>query len=80
MNSSPILCCVCSAHKEVLHLRYEDYAKCVSEHHLIRMKALVEVQEAAEPVMAVVTIPLRMPELLIQVGPHSLSFELVDVH
>ncbi|XP_072241446.1 protein-glutamine gamma-glutamyltransferase 2-like [Leuresthes tenuis] len=68
------------AHKEVLHLRYEDYAKCISEHHLISMKALVEVQETAEAVMAAVTIPLRMPELLIQIPGKVTKGDKVTAH
>ena len=60
---------MCSAYKKVLRLRYEDYAKCISEHHLIRVKALAEAHGENEPVMAVADIPLSMPELLVQVGP-----------
>ncbi|MEQ2182254.1 Protein-glutamine gamma-glutamyltransferase 2, partial [Goodea atripinnis] len=58
----------CTAHKEVLHFRYEDYSKCVSEHHLIRVKALAEALGDSLPLMAVADIPLNMPELHIQVS------------
>nr|XP_019957689.1 PREDICTED: protein-glutamine gamma-glutamyltransferase 2-like [Paralichthys olivaceus] len=54
-------------HKEVLRLRYDDYVKCVSEHHLIRVKALMEVPGDNKPVMSVANIPLSMPELLVEV-------------
>ncbi|XP_039988047.1 protein-glutamine gamma-glutamyltransferase 2 [Xiphias gladius] len=53
--------------KEVLRLRYDDYFKCVSEHHLIRVKAFLEVPGENEPIMTKATIPLTMPELLIRV-------------
>ncbi|XP_007553248.1 protein-glutamine gamma-glutamyltransferase 2 [Poecilia formosa] len=56
-----------NAHKEVLRFRYDDYAKCVSDHHLIRVKALAEAQGNSLPVMAVADIPLSLPELHIQV-------------
>ncbi|KAG7522383.1 protein-glutamine gamma-glutamyltransferase 2-like [Solea senegalensis] len=54
-------------HKEVLRLRYEDYAKCVTEHNLIRVKALLEVPGESSPIYTVINIPLSTPELLVQV-------------
>ncbi|XP_008309346.1 protein-glutamine gamma-glutamyltransferase 2 [Cynoglossus semilaevis] len=54
-------------HKEVLRLRYDDYGRCVSEHHLMRVKALLEIPGMNRPVFSVVNIPLTMPELLVQV-------------
>ncbi|KAM7413886.1 hypothetical protein PAMA_018944 [Pampus argenteus] len=54
-------------HREVLRLRYDDYARCVSEHHLVRVKALLQAPGEDEPIMTVATIPLSTPELLIQV-------------
>lgn len=59
---------VCSAHKEVLRLHYDDYVGCVGEHHLIRVKALLEAPGENEPIMAMANIPMSMPELLVQVG------------
>ncbi|XP_015242700.1 PREDICTED: protein-glutamine gamma-glutamyltransferase 2-like [Cyprinodon variegatus] len=56
-----------NAHKEVLRFRYEDYAKYVAEHNLIRVKALVDAEGDSLPIMAVADIPLSMPELHIQV-------------
>lgn len=52
----------------MLRLHYEDYAECVSEHNLIRVKAFVEAQGENEPIMTVDDIQLSMPELLIQVN------------
>uniref|UniRef100_A0A4W6DDJ8 protein-glutamine gamma-glutamyltransferase n=1 Tax=Lates calcarifer TaxID=8187 RepID=A0A4W6DDJ8_LATCA len=54
-------------HKEVLRLHYDDYVKCVSDHHLIRVMAFLEAPGENEPIMTMVNIPLSMPELLIQV-------------
>lgn len=52
-----------------MRLRYEDYAKCVSEHHEIRVKALLEpLTGLNEPTMTIVDIPLSTPTLLVQVG------------
>lgn len=54
------------AHKEVLRLRYDDYADCASEHHLIRVEAFLK-PTGRSPIMAVADIPLITPELLVQV-------------
>lgn len=67
------LCFVCLAHKEVLRFRYEDYAKYVAEHNLIRVKALVDAECDSLPIMAVADIPLSMPELHIQVSMQQTS-------
>lgn len=55
----------------MLRLHYDDYAKCVSGHHLIRVKAFVEAPGENEPIMAVANIPLSTPELFVQVGVHA---------
>ncbi|MEQ2247772.1 Protein-glutamine gamma-glutamyltransferase 2 [Ilyodon furcidens] len=68
------------AHKEVLHFRYEDYSKCVSEHHLIRVKALAEAQGDSLPLMAVADIPLNMPELHIQVLGKAFVWEQLTAY
>lgn len=54
-------------HREVLRLRYKDYAECTSEHHLIRVKAFAEAQGQNQPLMTVADVPLSVPELLVQV-------------
>lgn len=48
-------------------MRYADYAKCVSEHHVVNVMALLETQGENEPDMAVAKIPLSLPELLVEV-------------
>ncbi|KAK5867820.1 hypothetical protein PBY51_012280 [Eleginops maclovinus] len=55
------------AHKEVLRLHYDDYVGCVRDHHLIRVKALLEAPGENEPIMAMANIPMSMPELLVEV-------------
>uniref|UniRef100_A0A3Q1IFC6 protein-glutamine gamma-glutamyltransferase n=1 Tax=Anabas testudineus TaxID=64144 RepID=A0A3Q1IFC6_ANATE len=67
-------------HKEVLRLHYDDYVKCVSGHHLIRVKAFLEVQGENEPIMAVANIPLSTPELLVQVPGKAFLQEQVTAH
>lgn len=59
---------LCPAHKEVLRLRYDDYANWASEDHLIRVEALLK-PTGRSPIMAVANIPLSTPELLVQVRP-----------
>uniref|UniRef100_A0A3Q3J387 protein-glutamine gamma-glutamyltransferase n=1 Tax=Monopterus albus TaxID=43700 RepID=A0A3Q3J387_MONAL len=54
-------------HKEVLRLRYDNYANCVSEHHLIRVKAFLVAPGENKPLMTVANIPLSRPDLLIKV-------------
>ncbi|XP_030621148.1 protein-glutamine gamma-glutamyltransferase 2-like [Chanos chanos] len=53
------------AHKEVLRLRYDHYGPCVSEHHLIRVMALLKA--GTQHVMQEVNIPLSMPKLHIKI-------------
>ncbi|XP_061578481.1 protein-glutamine gamma-glutamyltransferase 2 [Cololabis saira] len=53
------------AHKEVMRLRYEDYAMCATESHLLRVKALVEGEQT--PMVTVDDIQLSMPELIVQI-------------
>ncbi len=61
---------ICSAHREVLRLHYDDYVRCVSEQHLIRVRALLEAPGENEPIMTEANIPLSVPELHIQVRIH----------
>ncbi|XP_041852000.1 protein-glutamine gamma-glutamyltransferase 2-like [Melanotaenia boesemani] len=65
------------AHKEVLRLRYKDYARCVSEHHVIRVKSLVEAQGENKPIMTMADILLSMPEVIIQVPGKAVVWQQV---
>ncbi|XP_071403469.1 protein-glutamine gamma-glutamyltransferase 2-like [Centroberyx affinis] len=69
-----------SAHREVLRLRYDHYAACVSEHHVIRVIAMLEAPGQNEPLMDMVNIPLSMPELQIQVLGKTIVYEQVTAH
>ncbi|XP_061630916.1 protein-glutamine gamma-glutamyltransferase 2 [Phyllopteryx taeniolatus] len=53
-------------HKEVLRVRYDDYAKCVSENNVVKVMALLEVQGDNEPDMVTARIPLSLPEVLVE--------------
>lgn len=55
------------AHKEVLRLRYDDYADRASDHRLIRVEALFK-STGRSPIMAVADIHLIAPELQVQVS------------
>ncbi|XP_033491232.2 protein-glutamine gamma-glutamyltransferase 2 [Epinephelus lanceolatus] len=68
------------AHKEVLRLRYDDYVRCVSADHLIRVKAFLEAPGESEPLLTVANIPLSMPELLIQVPGKAVVWEPVTAY
>ncbi|XP_061533054.1 protein-glutamine gamma-glutamyltransferase 2 [Phycodurus eques] len=54
-------------HKEVLRVRYDDYAKCVSENNAVKVTALLEVQGDTGPDMVTARIPLGLPEVLVEV-------------
>ncbi|KAK3548442.1 hypothetical protein QTP70_013131 [Hemibagrus guttatus] len=54
------------AHKEVMRLRYEHYGACVSEHHLIRVTALLQTSNDQNAILQEVNIPLKMPKLHIK--------------
>lgn len=69
-----------SAHKEILRLRYDDYVRCVSADHLIRVKAFLEAPGESEPLLTVANIPLSMPELLIQVPGKAVVWEPVTAY
>ncbi|TNN01015.1 hypothetical protein fugu_012261 [Takifugu bimaculatus] len=68
-----------AVHREVLRLRYADYAACVSEHHLIRVEAFLT-PTGRRPVMAVANISLSTPELLVQVPGEAVVWESVSAH
>ncbi|XP_023683026.1 protein-glutamine gamma-glutamyltransferase 2-like isoform X1 [Paramormyrops kingsleyae] len=66
------------AHKEVLRLRYAHYASCVSEHHLIRVTALLQTDGERNVVLHEVNIPLSLPELHVKVlGEAVVSRKLI---
>uniref|UniRef100_A0A668TBD4 Transglutaminase-like domain-containing protein n=1 Tax=Oreochromis aureus TaxID=47969 RepID=A0A668TBD4_OREAU len=65
------------AQQEVLRLRYDDYAQCVSDDHLIRVKAFVEAPGENEPLLTVTDIPLSRPEVFIQVPGKAFVCEQV---
>ncbi|KAK2918158.1 hypothetical protein Q8A73_004904 [Channa argus] len=67
-------------HREVLRLHYDDYVRCVSEHHLIRVKAFVEAPGENEPIMAVANIPLSTPELLVTVPGKALLQKTITAY
>lgn len=60
-----------AAHQEVLRLRYEHYAKSISEQPVIRVMAVLEAPDENKPIMAVTNIPLETPQLLVQVRVHT---------
>lgn len=55
------------AHKEVLRLQYDHYGACVSEHHMIRVTALLQPTDQDNIILQEVNIPLKMPALHIKV-------------
>lgn len=55
------------AHKEVLRLQYDHYGACVSEHHMIRVIALLQPTDQDNIILQEVNIPLKMPALHIKV-------------
>ncbi|XP_068458585.1 protein-glutamine gamma-glutamyltransferase 2 [Clinocottus analis] len=65
------------AHKEVLRLHYADYAGCVSEHHTIRVKALLQAPGESVPIMTEANIQLSMPELLVLLPGKAFAGEKV---
>ncbi|XP_028263237.1 protein-glutamine gamma-glutamyltransferase 2-like [Parambassis ranga] len=67
-------------HREVLRLHYDDYARCASEHHLIRVRALLDAQGENEPIMTVANIPLSRPELLIQIPGKTVVWDKVTAY
>lgn len=77
-----MLCvCVLPAQQEVLRLRYDDYAQCVSDDHLIRVKAFVEAPGENEPLLTVTDIPLSRPDVFIQVGtPVEVTWVIIALY
>ncbi|XP_037109847.1 protein-glutamine gamma-glutamyltransferase 2-like [Syngnathus acus] len=64
-------------HKEVLRMRYDDYAKYVSEQPMVKMRALLEIQGGDNPNMAVANIPLGLPEILVEVPSQAVVYQPV---
>lgn len=50
-----------------MRLRYDHYGACVSEHHLIRVTALLKTSSEQNAILQEVNIPLKMPKLHIKV-------------
>ncbi|CAN9498694.1 unnamed protein product [Ophioblennius macclurei] len=67
-------------HQEVLRVHYKNYAECVSEHRLIRVKALVEDPMQNQPILTVANIPLNVPELHVQVEGYPILNQPSIVH
>ncbi|XP_055029323.2 protein-glutamine gamma-glutamyltransferase 2 [Misgurnus anguillicaudatus] len=55
------------AHKEVLRLKYDHYGACVSEHHMIRVTALLQPTDDDGIILQEINIPLKMPALHIKI-------------
>ncbi|XP_061679400.1 protein-glutamine gamma-glutamyltransferase 2 [Syngnathoides biaculeatus] len=64
-------------HKEVLRVRYEDYAECVSENHVVKVMALLEAQGENDPDMAVAKIPLTLPEILVEIPGKAVVHQML---
>ncbi|XP_041125459.1 protein-glutamine gamma-glutamyltransferase 2 isoform X1 [Polyodon spathula] len=56
-----------NAKKEVLRLKYEHYGKHLSEHHLIRITALLEQKGRGEVILHECNISLSTPQLAIKI-------------
>nr|XP_006641558.1 PREDICTED: protein-glutamine gamma-glutamyltransferase 2-like [Lepisosteus oculatus] len=56
-----------AAHREVLRVRYEQYGERLSEHHLIRVTALVEPHGRPDVTLHEINIPLSVPRLVVKV-------------
>lgn len=67
------------AHKEVLRLQYDHYGACVSEHHMIRVTALLQPTDQDNIFLQEVNIPLKMPALHIKVMNHSINASTVSL-
>lgn len=50
-----------------MRLQYDHYGACVSEHHLIRVTALLQTNSEQNAILQEVNIPLKMPKLHIKV-------------
>lgn len=62
-------------HKEMLRLHYDEYGRCASNHHLIRIKAFLEAPGENEPIMTMADIQLSTPELNIQITGRPVALE-----
>uniref|UniRef100_A0A671MJ83 protein-glutamine gamma-glutamyltransferase n=1 Tax=Sinocyclocheilus anshuiensis TaxID=1608454 RepID=A0A671MJ83_9TELE len=67
------------AHKEVLRLQYGHYGACVSEHHMIRVTALLQPTDQDNIILQEINIPLKMPVLHIKVMNCSINTSTVSM-
>uniref|UniRef100_A0A673NDN0 protein-glutamine gamma-glutamyltransferase n=1 Tax=Sinocyclocheilus rhinocerous TaxID=307959 RepID=A0A673NDN0_9TELE len=67
------------AHKEVLRLQYGHYGACVSEHHMIRVTALLQPTDQDNIILQEINIPLKMPALHIKVMNCSINTSTVSM-
>ncbi|KAJ8335561.1 hypothetical protein SKAU_G00389030 [Synaphobranchus kaupii] len=66
--------------KEVLRMRYDHYGSCVSEHHLIRVTALLLANNHHDIILQEVNIPLSMPQLVVKVLGEAVVSRRVTAH
>ncbi|XP_035275703.1 protein-glutamine gamma-glutamyltransferase 2 [Anguilla anguilla] len=66
--------------KEVLRLRYDHYGSCVSEHHVIRVTALLLANNHHDIILQEVNIPLSMPQLVVKVLGEAVVSRKVTAH
>ncbi|XP_056622240.1 protein-glutamine gamma-glutamyltransferase 2 isoform X2 [Triplophysa dalaica] len=68
------------AHKEVLRLQYDNYGPCVSEHHMIRVTALLQPTDHNIIILQEVNIPLKMPVLRINIIGKAIVSRKLTAH
>uniref|UniRef100_A0A673M394 protein-glutamine gamma-glutamyltransferase n=1 Tax=Sinocyclocheilus rhinocerous TaxID=307959 RepID=A0A673M394_9TELE len=68
------------AHKEVLRLQYDHYGACVSEHHMIRVTALLQPTDQDNIILQEINIPLKMPALHIKIIEKAIVSRKLTAH
>ncbi|KTG42564.1 hypothetical protein cypCar_00013814 [Cyprinus carpio] len=68
------------AHKEVLRLQYDHYGACVSEHHMIRVTALLQPTDQDNIILQETNIPLKMPVLHIKIIGKAIVSRKLTAH
>ncbi|KAI2653521.1 Protein-glutamine gamma-glutamyltransferase 2 [Labeo rohita] len=68
------------AHKEVLRLQYDHYGACVSEHHMIRVTALLQSSDQNNIILQEINIPLKMPVLNIKIVGKAIISRKLTAH
>uniref|UniRef100_A0A673N9T1 protein-glutamine gamma-glutamyltransferase n=1 Tax=Sinocyclocheilus rhinocerous TaxID=307959 RepID=A0A673N9T1_9TELE len=68
------------AHKEVLRLQYGHYGACVSEHHMIRVTALLQPTDQDNIILQEINIPLKMPALHIKIIGKAIVSRKLTAH